>query len=544
VRVDAPGLVLAAQRLLAAVEALRGAGIGHPPLAADPASVAAAARLSTAGAELSTALAATVSALVASVEQLTGVAISYLATDEANAAAIGALDAGAAGAAPVPGSAPPAPPVPPDVRAPMPPPAPMLPEAVSAAVHSGAPAAGEPFIAAWTQAGDATAAAAATLRSAVAALPETLDGPASTPAVSRHLLGFAEPLDTYSVRGHRLAAQAAGHAGDRVQAGADVPGPPLFVAAQNRIQTIAHANALSGGKHAVALANAIGDKNRLNEKAIVGYGAYVRRTDATTAGEDPGSAGGSGATAGATGPGEQHGGPLSPENAGEMASLLPQLLPAMLGAAGGIVGGVMGAAAKVPEALMQAGSQALGAATQGLSGLAHPKPDLGGAGGGPPGLGAADPAGGGVGGGGDAPTLPASGAGSMPLGVAPSTGAPPTPAVLPVGAVDAGLAAESAGGAGMPMFGGMPMMGGMPMAGEAGGGGAGGGKGEADRQRRVVVRDVPHTEDVTGRVDTTRLAAAAAANRDRDRDPEPPADGSADSAVVRRLVTHPPKEPT
>jgi hypothetical protein len=68
----------------------------------------------------------------------------------------------------------------------------------------------------------------------------------------------------------------------------------------------------------------------------------------------------------------------------------------------------------VPEALMQAGSQALGAATQGLSGLAQPKMDHPGTG--DPGLGSADL--GGAGGGGDAPTTPAAGGGMPDLLVA------------------------------------------------------------------------------------------------------------------------------
>jgi hypothetical protein len=89
----------------------------------------------------------------------------------------------------------------------------------------------------------------------------------------------------------------------------------------------------------------------------------------------------------------------------------------------------------------------------------------------------------------------------------------------------------------------------MPMGGMAGmggpGGAGGGGREDSERQRKVVSRDIPHTEDVTGRVDTNRLAVAAA--NSRDRQPEPPNDDSTppDSSqpVVRRLTTRPPKEP-
>lgn len=79
------------------------------------------------------------------------------------------------------------------------------------------------------------------------------------------------------------------------------------------------------------------------------------------------------------------------------------------------------------------------------------------------------------------------------------------------------------------------------------GGGGEGGKDETGRHRKVVSRDIPHTEDVTGRVDTNRLAVASAATRDKN--PNPPDDDDPtprDSAkpVVRRLTTRPPKEPT
>ena len=62
---------------------------------------------------------------------------------------------------------------------------------------------------------------------------------------------------------------------------------------------------------------------------------------------------------------------------------------------------------------------------------------------------------------------------------------------------------------------------------------------------KIEPREIPHTEDVTGRVDTSRLSAAAAANH-RDRNPEPPNDDNPPqpaAPIVRRLVTRAPKEP-
>jgi hypothetical protein len=216
-RVDAPGLVAAAQRLIAALGALGGSGVPHPPLGADPASLVAAERLTTAGAELTSALVAHMAALVASVEVLTGAAISYLDTDDQNAAAIRTLKNGT-GEAAGPGPAPPAPPVPPDLRAPMPPPAGMAPKAISVAVHSGAPGDGEAFIGAWSRVAQAARNGSATIRSAVAQLPEVLDAPMSTPAVSGHLLNFADGLDTYADRAYTLVNQAKAYASNQIQA--------------------------------------------------------------------------------------------------------------------------------------------------------------------------------------------------------------------------------------------------------------------------------------------------------------------------------------
>lgn len=553
-RVDAPGLVAAAQRLMSAVESVGASGgVAHPPLGADPASVGAAERLTTAGAQLSTSLGAHVSALVASLEHLTGTAITFTETDQHNAAALATLNGASGGAAAVAGSAPPPPPIPPDARAPLPPAAGMMPEALSAAAHTGEISGGEAFTGAWSTASEAARDASQHLRSAVAQLPEVLDGPASTPAASRHLLAFADGLDTYADRGHALATQANAYAGNLSQARQDIPTPEEHTNAQQRIQSLAQANAASGGRYAAPLASAINDKNQLNQRTITSYGGYHQSTDTATAGDDPGTGDAAGAdpsdptTAGDPGapgtPGlaDPATDPLSPEGAGGMASMLPQMLPAMLGAAGGLVGGLLGSVTKLPEAAVQAGTQAISAATQGLSGLAEPKTDPldTGTGGDPTGGDLGDM--GGAGGGGEAPTTPAGGDGTPSLSVAPSTGAPPTPAITPVGATGA-PAPRSGGLGGMPM-GGMPM-GGM---GAPGGGGGEGGKDEAGRRHKVVSRDIPHTEDVTGRVDTNRLAVASSATREKipnppDDDGPPPSDSP--KPVVRRLTTRPPKEPT
>jgi hypothetical protein len=182
---------------------------------------------------------------------------------------------------------------------------------------------------------------------------------------------------------------------------------------------------------------------------------------------------------------------------------------------------------------MQAGMQAASAAGQGLSNMGQPNLD-------PPDTGAGEPdMGGGAGdlGGADVgATTPAGGEGAPELPVAPSTGPPPVTPITPAGAAGGGPAA-SGGPSGVGMA---PM--GMPMGGPGGAGG--GGKDAAGRRRKVAVRDIPHTEDITGRVDTSRLSVASAAQRDGDR--QPPGDdgpsGDAPGPVVRRLVTRPPTE--
>jgi hypothetical protein len=419
-------------------------------------------------------------------------------------------------------------------------------------VHAGTPGAGEAFISAWSQVAGAARDAADTIRSTVAQLPENLDGPASTSAVTRHLLSYADGLDTYAERAQTLARQANAYADNQIQAREDIPDPQRLAAAQNRVQTLAQANAASGGKWAAQLAAAVTEKNQLDAQAVSGNSAYHVRTEAATAGEDPGtgderaSIGPAGPTTadpaagGGSGRPDPAAGAASPQTGGEMASLLPELASGLLGSAGGLIGGALGAVIKGPEAVMQASMQAVGAATQGLSGLAHPKSDPAGrAAGGPGGPDTGD-AGDPSGAGGDAPVTPAGGE-TPELGVSPATGASPTPAIAPVGATDEpGSVAAPAGAPGMSAMG-MPMGG---LAGAPGSSGGAAGKDAAARPQTIETREIPHTEDVTGRVDTNRLSAAAS---HRDRNAEPPGDDNPPDPpepVVRRLVTGPPKEPS
>jgi hypothetical protein len=281
-KVDAPGLVAAAQRLMVALEGLGGGGVPHPPLGADPASLVAGERLTTAGAELTAALVAHVAALVASIEFLTGAAVAFVQTDEANATIAQALRVGIAEAASVPGFAAPAPPIPPDLRVPMPPPAGLPAPVISAGVHTGDASGGEPFMAAWSEVVQAARHAAETIQAAMAQLPEVLDAPVSTPAVSAHFLTFAKGFTTYAARGAILIRQAKAYGSNIVAARTDIPTPQELTTAENNVRTIQAANVASGGKHAVPLARAVTYRNQLHERTVSNYSPYHSRTDAVT----------------------------------------------------------------------------------------------------------------------------------------------------------------------------------------------------------------------------------------------------------------------
>ena len=558
-KVDPAGLVAAAQRLTEALAAVAGADPVHPALGADPASLGAAKRLSTAGASLAASLAAQAAGLVATAEQLGVAATGYVATDEANAALIGSLGAAGGGGPLLVGAAPPAPPLPADVRAPLAPIPAASGEALARATHAGDPSAGQAFADSWSRVSTAAADAAATVRSVVDHLPDVLDSPHAAPAVNAHLLNYANGFEAAGQRAGALARQAGMHAAERVQAGQDIPAPAEFTAAQRRVEQIAVANARTGGAYAVPLAQAEGDQRALNAQAVAGYTAYHAATDTTTSGdpsssadgpsdgsaaaEDPSSSAPSDPTTGAT----SSGGADSPAAAsssgtGELAGMLPSMIPTVLGAAGGLLGGLVSSVAAVPEALMQAGTQAASAATQGLSGVLAPKADsrldtgdVGGAGSPGGGVDSGGASGGdGIGGGGGQ-TTPAAG-GPLSAGVMPSTGAPPAAPAIPAGA---GTQLGQGAGGGTPGV--MPM--GMPMGAMGGGpGSSGGGKAPESGSKKVVVPQVPHSEAVTGKVSADRLTAVSATAPPRE--PDPPSDTPERPAgsVVRRITTVRPSE--
>jgi len=552
VSVDPSGLASAAQRITSALSELTAANPEHPALAADPASVGAATRLTTAGTTLAGVLAEQAAGLAATAEQLVNVAGGFTAKDAANAAKITRLDTGSAGPS-VSGWAPPSPPMPPDARPtlPVPPGAPG--EVISNAVHSGDPAGGEAFIAGWRQVAGSARDASAAVRLVADSLPESWDSPVATDVVRRHLTRYADAFDSSGNRADTVAEQANRHAQEVTQARNDIPSPNDFDAMNRRLQTIAQANAQSGGMYAVPLANAVEQKNQMEAQAAQGFGGYFTSTEATTAGEvdldgdgvvSPEEA--AAAAEAGTGldelgqPGDLgEGEPGSQDMAGQLASMLPSMIPTVLGAAGGLLGGAMSSLMKGPETLMQAGSQAMGAATQGLSGMMQPElDDIGGEdlGLGEGGLGDM----GGFGGGGAGGTSPAGGGAPSTPPVMPSTGPNPTPPTLPAGGQLPPPATPAMGHGGMPM-GGMPM-GGMP----PGGGQGNSGDDSTGKPKHVVGKDRPNTESVTGRVAADRIAVSATAPERSSDGPntndDPPAPQGNNAPVIRRITTVGPKD--
>ncbi|MCW2626046.1 PPE domain-containing protein [Mycobacterium sp.] len=539
-QLDPTGLASAAQRIADVLAELMGGDPAHPPLGADPASAGAAARLSAAGASLVAVIGEQALGLAATAAQLLNVTTTFVAQDEFNKSGLEHL--GVPDMVGVTGWAPPSPPMPPDIRPPLAPPPPVPGEALSAAVHSGDPNAGEAFISAWTQLVSALQGAADTVRSVGDQLPELWNSPVSTDAVRDHLYRYAEALDTSATRAHTLAWQASRHGEQNVQARNDIPSPERFAEVRRQIEVVSAANARSGGAYAVPLSQLYAKKTALDTKATQGYGAFHTETETTTAGDGEGtdasaSAGGvpgnsaAGDGTDARRPGTGTGGEeLSPEKAGQLASMLPQLIPTVLGAAGGLVGGALQMVGKVPETLMQAGSQLAGTASQSLGGLMKQGLDTGDV------EKASRPLGAGTGrgatGAGGGAAMPAGGGPvSTPPAVTPTTGPPPHLPSVPTGALPQPVSPAAGSSGAMPM--GMPL-GGLAGAHQGGGAGGHGGQEPPQRPKKVVVPAEPHTESVTGKVNADRIALSLT-GRDG-TEPQPPDDGSSPRPVVRRIT--------
>ncbi len=554
-KVDVLGLMVAAQKLMAAAQSLQ--AITPPvlaPLAPDATSFGAAGRLDVASTALWSSTSAQVMSLNTAASHLVMVAARFGTQEELNRANLTALsvsltgvDAGALSTlAPVP-------PLAPDARPPLPPLTNLSGEVFSQLVTAGSSAAAVTFGTTATNAAVTVQTAALTLRQVAASVPELWDSPVGTAALSGRINEHAGALVAIADQWSDLGDQARKHGQEYGDTVTVVPKPREFEENEAALRD-AQANNTHGRNNAL-ISQLIRQRGELEQRAIATAQRYHAETEGTTApagtaapeptpgagapyGAAPSGPGGAapvGARAGAPGQaplaraGAEAASPAG--QAGDAAGQLASLLPSALGAIGGLAGSAAGMAGQVPQALMQTGQGLAQTATQGLSGLAGKKPtdaELAkyGAGLNPDELSKAKAGGGAGGGGGTGDTHPA---GALGPPVTPSTSH--TPPTLPAGAPAPPGPTPARGSA----MGGMPM--GMPM-GMMPHGGQGDGAGEkVPADRKVVMPPQPHTETVTGKV-SDRTAAAAEASRTRaesdDPDDEPPR-----GRVMRRITLAP-----
>ncbi|RDH80275.1 hypothetical protein DVS77_00140 [Mycolicibacterium moriokaense] len=542
-KVDIPGLIAAAQKLLGLATSAQGLLAETAPLAADPTSGSAAARLDTASLQLWGAACAQAASLYKAAGHLVMIAQKFGGQEEINAAQLNILlPAAQALDDTTLSTLEPAPLIPPDLRTPLSPGTPLTGRGFAALVHQGAPDNGTAFISTATDNAVAIDAAANTVREVAASVPELWDSPVGTPALTGRLNEYVTALNTIADRWFELADQARKHADDYSQTSAATPKPDEFQAADD---DYTRASAAGDG---VGMSRASYRIGLLESKASAEAARYAVVTETSTGAggagspQAPGAGGGAVAAAGAAGAAGAVGQAAAVPNqaqlakagateasqagqAGESAGQLAQMLPQALGAIGGLAGGMAGMAGQVPQALMQSGQGLAQAATQGLSGLASKQPtdaELAKSAGGPDEDTLSKAGGGGVGGGaGD--THPA---GALGPPVTPSTSH--TAPAMPAGAAPPPTTPAAAGGSAMGGMGmGMPMGAMMP---RGQGGGEGADKVPADR--KVVTPPEAHTEAVTGRVpDRTATAAEAARSRADSDDDEPPR-----GPVLRRIT--------
>ena len=547
-KVDVPGLVAAAQKLLGLATSAQGLLAEMAPLAADPTSGGAAARLDMASMQLWGAACAQAYSLHRAAGHLIMIAQQFGTQEELNAAGLNVLLPGAAVMDDMAlATLEPVPPIPPDVRVPVPPGTPLSGEGFSQLVHDGSADRGIPFSTTATNNGTAIDTAATTVREVAALVPELWESPVGTAALAARLNEHVTALNTISDRWFELAGQARRHADDYSQTVAATPKPEEFKDVDDAL-----AKARAAEDH-ISASKLSFQRGQLEQRAIAEAARYAGVTETSTSPKGAGTpqapgggASGGGVPAGA-GAGSAPQGAGVPQQAqlttagaaeagqaGEGAGQLAQMLPSALGAIGGIAGGMAGMAGQVPQALMQTGQGLAQAATQGMSGLASKKAtdaELSKYAGGlnPDEVAKAEGGGAAGGGGGAGDTHPA---GALGPPVTPSTSH--TPPTMPAGAAPPPRTPAPAGGSAM---GGMPM--GMPMGGmmpHGQGGDAGADRVPADK--KVVTPPQPHTEPVTGKV-SDRTAAAAEASRtradsDADDDDPPPR-----GPVLRRITLAP-----
>jgi hypothetical protein len=548
IKVDVPGLMAAAQKLLGLATSAQGLLAETAPLAADPTSGGAALRLDTAASALWGAACAQAASLHAAATHLMMVAAKFGTLEEINTYGLtmleGASKATDDGAL---ATLPPVPPLPPDVRVPISPGTPLTGEGFANLVHKGSAANGIGFSNTATNNGIAIDTAAMTVRGVAAAVPELWESPTGTAALAGRLNEYVTNLNAIADRWFALGDQSRRHADDYSATVSATPKPEEFE--QARTQFNQATDPIVKSQAALAL-------GRLESLATAEASRYAGVTDATTGfgtSQAPGVPGApnvpAGAGAGSAAPPQATGavggqaqqvaksGATEAAQTGQGTDQLAQMLPQALQSIGGMAGGLAGMAGQVPQQLMQLGQGLAQTAQQGLGGLmgknatdaelAKKAGDFRAGELSKVGLGGGGTGGGGSGGAGD--THPA---GALGPPVTPSTSH--TPPSMPAGAAPPSTTPTASGGSaigGMPM--GMPM-GGMMPHGQGGGDGAD----KVPAGKKVVTPPQAHTEPVTGRV-LDRTVAAAEASRNRADSETDSDDDPLRGPIMRRITLAP-----
>jgi hypothetical protein len=297
-KVDVAGLVAAAQKLLGLATSAQGLLAQTAPLAADPTSDGAAARLDMASMQLWGAACAQAYSLQKAAGHLIMIAQKFGTQEELNAAGLNVMLPGAvvmddtalATLEPVP-------PIPPDVRVPIPPGAALSGEGFSQLLHNGSADRGASFNTTATNNGTAIDSAATSVREVAALVPELWESPVGTAALSGRLTEHVTALNTISDRWFELADEARKHADDYSETVAATPKPQEF--------TDAH-TAFDQATDPVSKSQAGAALGRLEARATVEATRYAGVTEISTSPKSPATAqapavgaGGGGVPAGA-----------------------------------------------------------------------------------------------------------------------------------------------------------------------------------------------------------------------------------------------------
>ncbi len=230
ITVDVSGLEAAAQKLYGLAESAQGLLAEMGPLAADPTSGGAAARLDAASLMLWGAACAQAYSLHEAGTHLLMVAAKFASQEERNKSAMlqfaygllqGVDDAALVTLAPVP-------PLPPDVRVPIPPGTPLSGEGFSQLVHTGSAENGAGFTSTATNNGVASDTAAANVKAVAASVPDLWESPTGTAALAGRLNEYATNLNAIADRWFALADQSRRHADDYSQTVSVTPKPEEF----------------------------------------------------------------------------------------------------------------------------------------------------------------------------------------------------------------------------------------------------------------------------------------------------------------------------